>query len=89
MSDGKIISALVECKKYKDNIMDMIISLLTDNGYEIRQSENNGELLVKTNNLSQINNIIANELDVPDNVKDVLIDTYQTCRGIYIRIKFR
>lgn len=86
----QIISTLIECKKYKDNIISSIIEILSNHNYETELNDNETEIHIKTNDLSSVNTIISDELEsVPDNVKKVLIDTYRTKEGVYIRLKFK
>lgn len=89
MIDERISTTLSECRKYKDTIMSDIKSLLSENNFDIQTNENDSELHVLSKNLSQINEIIKNNLNVPDCIKNIMIDTYQTQEGIYIRLKFK
>lgn len=86
---SQIISTLVECRQYKDSIMTKIINLLAKHKIESTPNDTNSEIYVNSKNLSEINSIINDELDIPSNVIDVLIDVYQTKKGIYIRLKFK
>ena len=89
MIDERISTTLSECRKYKDTIMSDIKSLLSENNFDIQTNENDSELHVLSKNLSQINEIIKNNLNVPDCIKNIMIDTYQTQEGIHIRLKFK
>ena len=89
--DPKLTTALMECKKYKDDIITSIIDSLSSHNFEAETTnESKTEIYVKTDNLSKANDIIKDEVDsVPDDVKNILIDTYRTKEGIYIRLKFK
>lgn len=89
--DPKLMTVLMECKKYKDNIITSIIDSLSSHDLKAEINNNSKtEIYVKTDNLSKVNDIINDEVDsVPDNVKSMLIDTYRTKEGIYIRLKFK
>ncbi len=89
--DPKLTTVLMECKKYKDDIITSIIDSLSSHDFEAEINNNSKtEIYVKTDNLSKVNDIINDEVDsVPDNVKSMLIDTYRTKEGIYIRLKFK
>jgi len=84
-----MVSTLNECKKYTNKIMSMISNLLESHGYEVNAAKSNNELVVQTPNLTKINDIIFNELDVPFTVKTTVIDTYETQSKVYIRLKFK
>lgn len=87
VSNNSIISSLVECKTYKDKIIPKIISALNENGYQVETKTNN-ELFIDTDKLTEINSIIR-EIDIPSSVKDIIIDSYKTAQGVYIRLKFK
>lgn len=84
-----LLFTLNECKTYKDDIIPRIISLLESNGYNAHADKNHNEILVDADNLSKINNLIQKELDIPEDIKDIIIDTHRTKDGIYIRLKFK
>ena len=89
--DPKLTTALLECKKYKDDIITSIIDSLSSHSFEAEITNNSKTAIyVKTDNLSKVNDIINDEVDsVPDDIKSMLIDTYRTKEGIYIRLKFK
>ena len=82
-----IISTLVECKNYKDKIIPKITSSLEDKGFNVSSSSNN-EIFIETDDLTKINSIIS-DMDIPSEVKNVIIDTYKTKEGVYVRLKFK
>lgn len=82
-------STLNECKEYKNTIMSDIKSVLESHNYKIKETENLNEIMVLDDNLSNINTIIRDEINVSKNICKMLIDTYQTKEGIYIRLKFK
>lgn len=88
MSD-KFNSTLNECKEYKNSIMSNIKDVLYKHEYKIKETEKLNEILVFDNNLSNINTIIREEVNVSKSIYNMLIDTYQTKEGIYIRLKFK
>lgn len=93
-SDVQIISTLLECKKYKDDIISSIMEILSNHDYETEFNDNKTEIRVETddieNTFNDVNNIINDELvSVPSNVKQILLDTYKTKNGVYIRLKFK
>ena len=51
-------------------------------------SENENELIIDTQEISEVSNILDNHLDIPEKVKETLIDVYSTKKGTFIRLKF-
>lgn len=84
-----MVTTFTECKKYTDKIMKMITDLLVSHDYEVSSDKSSNELVVQSSNLTAINDLIYEELDVPFNVKSTIIDTYETQSKVYIRLKFK
>ena len=80
--------ALYISKKYKDSIMAQIKDIIMTNGMKLLDSENANELIIDTQEISEVSNILDNHLDIPEKVKETLIDVYSTKKGTFIRLKF-
>ena len=84
-----MVTTFTECKKYTDKIMKMITDLLVSHDYEVSADKSSNELVVQSSNVTGINDLIYEELDVPFTVKSTIIDTYETQSKVYIRLKFK
>ena len=84
-----MVTTFTECKKYTDKIMKMITDLLVSHDYEVSADKSSNELVVQSSNLTAINDLIYEELDVKKKKKSTIIDTYETQSKVYIRLKFK
>lgn len=86
---NQIKNTLVECKKYSDKIMSEICDTLSAHDFKFKLSDSTGEIVVQSDELSIINEIIRDEVKIPLSAKNILIDTYLTQSKVYIRLKFK
>lgn len=86
---NQIKNTLVECKKYSDKIMSEIYDALSAHDFKFKLSDSTGEIVVQSDDLTVINEIIRDEVKIPLSAKNILIDTYLTQSKVYIRLKFK
>lgn len=80
--------ALYISKKYKDSIMVQIKDIIVNNGMTLIESESENELIVDTQEISEVSGILNDQLNIPEKVKETLLDIYSTKKGTFIRLKF-
>lgn len=88
MAKDNIKKALKECEKYKSDIMDKVIHLLSSKSIKFTSNKKKTELVLSDTKEKEIKSLLLENLSIPKDTVKLLIDVKESNNHVYIRQKF-